>query len=551
MNKKYSYAKFLLKESKKKIAENEAKTGSSISLEEKKKITRKIKHSIRGRLVGISLATLSAITSIFPQKALALNEPAVPEVQIDNTSMAEPTIENSLDQYKVEVGNSVVTINSSEQEITNPEQISKIIEDQIKFSLGGLGNICTLQDGSKMIDINISDISKINFELPLMGAAGMANCDLNVRKEGNSGAELIKTIPGGTRFTFLEEEGDYVKIAINGDKSQIGYVYKDYCLINMPDVIRSLQYNDPNNSEALFESNGYSLDGVTGEKLGDARNHNRRVNKKQDEIMAAFPAAKSMQIMNYNAMLNGYYITVVNGFRPKEIQDVVKNSLQDEYNSNSAVREAIDKDGWSLSWFIATGVSEHQMGGAFDVEASQFDSIQTENNNGIITFVPIESKNSIKDSPSSIHDLSSNGVILSTPESTHTSANDVYSILISNSTPEEKVNATNAYIENKYNNQSKNSKEAMALAKFAFISGFSPLASEWWHFNYIIPNGEIRDYRSLLRDMPGSGGNFKADGISMECSFSIKDAIKMFGSFIDLNKYNNYNLNNDLSVDER
>ena len=30
MNKKYSYAKFLLKESKKKIAENEAKTGSSI-----------------------------------------------------------------------------------------------------------------------------------------------------------------------------------------------------------------------------------------------------------------------------------------------------------------------------------------------------------------------------------------------------------------------------------------------------------------------------------------------------------------------------------------
>lgn len=532
------FVKHALKRTKNEIKKIEKKQGKPLTLDEKNAIAENTVKGFRGKLVGTFLIAMTAITGALPSSnTLALastNEP-----KIEQTSKYI-----SFDKkYKVDL-NTVSPISNKNQEevISDKNQINNIIEEQINFSISDYGSIYTKEDGSKIIDIELKDIPDINFELPILGAAGMANCDLNLRDSGNIGAQIITTIPGGTRFTFLEEEGDYVKVALNGDKNQVGYVYKNYCLINIPDVIRSINYSDPNNEAALFQSNGYTLDGVTGEKLGNARNYNNRINEESDEILAAFPAAKALQLMQYNCMINGYSITVVNGFRPREIQDEVKNALQSEYNNNDAVRASIDKDNWSVSWFIATGDkgSEHQYGGAFDLEAVKFNSGKIENVGGIDFFVPIEAEENGKDTPSVIHDLSSNGVITNNPVSTVTNAQNVFSIR-NTGNPEEISSKINSYISSKYNEQTINSEEAMVLAKMGFASGFSELDSEWWHFNYMVTDGEtVSNFRTILCDMPGAGGKFFADGISNECSISLEESIEEFGTIVNLSNYKKY-----------
>ena len=102
------------------------------------------------------------------------------------------------------------------------------------------------------------------FELPVAGATGYAI--QAVTMDGTS-------IPAGAPFRILAEEGSNLKIKY-GDKT--GTIPATRAMVNLPDVIPSIVYNATNATGSLFKSNGFNLDGITGQSLYDGKTENKR-----------------------------------------------------------------------------------------------------------------------------------------------------------------------------------------------------------------------------------------------------------------------------------
>ena len=85
--------------------------------------------------------------------------------------------------------------------------------------------------------------SKIgNFSATLYGATAWTNQSVNIRKAANQNSSLLGTIPEGGKVKILSSDNSstkYIKVQYN---NITGYVYSDFLLINLPDVIPDLLY---------------------------------------------------------------------------------------------------------------------------------------------------------------------------------------------------------------------------------------------------------------------------------------------------------------------
>lgn len=339
------------------------------------------------------------------------------------------------------VNNSSVKDNSNTTTTDNSTVELDAIEDEVESSVKNgwykeNGNKYYYKDGTKVTNSYVNYIylnskgvaqDKVgSFSATLYGATAWTNQSVNIRKKASQDSSLLGTIPTGGKVKILSSDNSstkYIKIKYN---NITGYVYSNFLLINLPDVIPDMLYEITSASKSTAKAGNTSIPGITGKNLyGFTKKYNSKIGKTTYYAPLLYPTAKKLQRAYNKAKKEGYNLKVYDSYRPHDITVSLNKNFRKLYNSNSKVKNAIDydKDGdyWGPSWFLAGSVSAHNKGVALDI--------------GITN-----SKNQELKAQTDYDTLDTTSIV-------------------------------------KYNNTVANKLRSIMLSQ-----GFSPLESEWWHF---------------------------------------------------------------------
>jgi D-alanyl-D-alanine dipeptidase len=311
----------------------------------------------------------------------------------------------------------------------------------------------TAGDGLSVVYVRSYD----ELELPVVGATGYAPVRLKMTVVANERTEVVGELDAGEAFLITSERDDWWEVSAGGVS---GWVRSALCMINLPDVIPSIVYNNSNAYKSLFVSSGQTIPGITGEKLYDAYSYNARLEREEYIMPVMYNMAKKIHKAQQSALADGNSLVLYEAFRPYAVQTKVNNALKALAAENSIVNAGINTDPWALTWFIASGTSIHQEGCAIDVSLATVISSQAVQMGEYAYSRPTYYYEFTMPTP--IHELSRSSVMLAYP---------VASEKIADLKPMP------------YSEGMKNNVGAQKLQKYCMDAGLSPLASEWWHFN--------------------------------------------------------------------
>ena len=289
----------------------------------------------------------------------------------------------------------------------------------------------------------------------------------------------LGVIPAGAAFTILQEDGEWWRVTcttsyLTQEEEELygtltGWIRHKYCMINLPDVIPSIVYDATNAYSSLFVSCGHDLEGVTGTALYDG---NKAFNPRleQDEFLmpVLYSMSKRLAEAQRLALSEGNTLVLYEGFRPYSAQMQVVSSLRALLKEEPELKEQVTGNIWDISWFIATGVANHQQGYAVDVSVARVNSVRV-HEVGAYRYTRVE-EYELYATPTPIHELSQ-------ASATYTKPVSIFSF-----TAWEKGTLAPSMNE-----------AALGLQGYCTQSGLTPLASEWWHFNDLNAYFEIRD----------------------------------------------------------
>lgn len=293
------------------------------------------------------------------------------------------------------------------------------------------------------------------FELPVNGASGYATVPLSFREGPSVDTNIISTLESGQGFTILEELNDWWQIDVGGE---MGWVIHKYCLINLPDVIPSIIYNNTNSYSSKLVSSGKEIPNITGQKLYNTYVYNERFGEEEYVVPVSYLMAPKISSAQQAALAEGNTLIIYEAFRPYEVQQKIVENLRTLVNTDPEVKKGVSKSPWSIGWFIATGTSNHQRGYAIDVSLGKVIS-QEKRTIGSYIYNGINEYNEYS-MPTKIHELSTESVTFNYPVSSRSATE------WKNARPSETMNS-----------------EALLLQEYCTKSGLTPIASEWWHFN--------------------------------------------------------------------
>ena len=101
-------------------------------------------------------------------------------------------------------------------------------------------------DANTNVIINLKE--DLYFELPLNGATGNASINANIRAKASSNSSIVTKLSPGEGFKIISEEGEWLKISANG---KTGYINSTCCMVNLPDIVPSIVYDDTNSYSSL------------------------------------------------------------------------------------------------------------------------------------------------------------------------------------------------------------------------------------------------------------------------------------------------------------
>lgn len=250
----------------------------------------------------------------------------------------------------------------------------------------------------------------------------------------------------GTAFLILEEKDGWWYVSRGGET---GWIEHRYCMINLPDVIPSMIYDDANAYSSLFVSCGKDIPGVTGEAFYSSLTYNARLDRSEFIMPILYSAARNICAAQHRALAEGNCIVVYQTFRPYDTQVAVAKAVSALAKTDPGVKAGISTPPWSIDWFIATGVSNHQRGYALDVSMVKVYGTETRYI-GSLPYLYMTDF-AFYEMPTAMHELSIAAASTVAPNSS-------------------KLSRTM-------------NEPAIALRGYFTSSGLSPLASEWWHFN--------------------------------------------------------------------
>ena len=343
------------------------------------------------------------------------------------------------------------------------------------------GSVNNTDVNSIQVAINDSELPEYNFyfELPLNGSTGYASIAMNMVKSPTS-STVVKNLSAGDGFRILEEDGNWWKVK-TGETT--GYVKHKYCMINLPDIIPSIVYDDTNSYQSLFTSSYTAIPNVTGEKLYDVLAYNERLEKDEYRMPIIYDMAKKIMKAQQAALKDDYSLKIYETFRPYETQKRVASNLKELMENNKDVYNGIYGGGWSEDWFIAQSISNHQRGVAMDVSLVKVEDTQIKTT-GEYKYLEV-TQYMEEEMPTKMHELSDKAVTFK------------YGVQTSSKTAWKSVPLATSMTEG-----------AKRLQKYCTEADLTPLSSEWWHFNDLDAKQEI-------------GSNYSTGRYYIEDSFSI------------------------------
>ncbi|MBU3220365.1 SH3 domain-containing protein [Clostridium algidicarnis] len=292
-------------------------------------------------------------------------------------------------------------------------------------------------------------------ELPVNGASGYATVSLKLREGPSIETNIISTLESGQGFTILEEFNDWWQIEVDG---KIGWVMHQYCLVNLPDIIPSIIYDNTNSYSSKMVSSGKEIPNITGKMLYNTYMYNERFGEEEYVVPVLYMMASKISLAQQAALADGNTLIIYEAFRPYEAQQKIVENLRVLADTDPEVKEGISKSPWSIGWFISTGTSNHQSGFAIDVSLGKVIS-QEKKTTGSYIYKKINEYVEYS-MPTEIHELSTSSRIFNSPLSSKSNTE------WRNAIPSETMN-----------------NEALLLQEYCTKAGLTPLASEWWHFN--------------------------------------------------------------------
>ncbi len=293
------------------------------------------------------------------------------------------------------------------------------------------------------------------FELPLQGATGYASIPLSLQTAPTHKSKRVRTLTPGQAFTILQQEGKWFKVRY---ASHEGYVPHVYCMVNLPDIIPSIIYNNSNVSGSILRSSGKDLPQITGKSLYNAKGFNARFGQEMYVMPALYTMAKKIQMAQNAALAQGNTLVLYEAFRSHDIQRKIVRGLAQLMEKDAAVRRGVSTPPWGKSWFVSQGTSNHQRGYAIDVHLAKIDREETKTvGKYAIKHITAYTEYVM---PSPMHELSNASVVFAVPVTSRST------------TAWKKVKPAKNITEG-----------ALLLQKYCTDAGLTPLASEWWHFN--------------------------------------------------------------------
>jgi len=276
-------------------------------------------------------------------------------------------------------------------------------------------------------------------ELPVNGATGYASINVDVL---DSKWNVLDTLKPGKGFRILKEDGTWWQIFYKSEAGTdvIGWVRHNLCMINLPDVIPSIIYNNTNAYRSVFKANEETIPDITGVQLysystrKDGKVYNERLQKDEYIVPVLYAMAESICKAQQNALDNGDTLVIYEGFRPYETQNRVYNEV------SKLPSEQKNFGSYGIIWFIASGISNHQIGYAIDTSLAKV----IEKDYAVMgKYKYLQLKYLEYAMPCAIHELS--------------------------------IKATLA--------NAKDNVYAQKLQTYCTGAGLSSITSEWWHFN--------------------------------------------------------------------
>ena len=294
-----------------------------------------------------------------------------------------------------------------------------------------------------------------DLELPALGATGYTSIALDLKTSANSDSKTIEILEAGTAFEIVGEEGKWWLIQ---NESSTGWVQHTYCLINLPDVIPSIIYDNTNTYSSKYLSSGKSIPNITGKSLYSGRTLNKRLGKEEFIVPVLYSMSKKIYLAQKYALADGNSLIIYEGYRPYPVQQAIVSALTTLANNDLKVKAGIDTFPWSINWFIATDISNHQMGYAIDASLAKINS-KKEITVGEYAGIEIIGYTEYT-MPTEIHELSIAAVTFTAP--------------VKSTLPTAWKDAVLSDTMN---------EAAINLQIYSVKAGLTPLASEWWHFN--------------------------------------------------------------------
>lgn len=307
-----------------------------------------------------------------------------------------------------------------------------------------------------------------NLELPVIGATGFTSVQLELKDAASQSSKTVQILEAGTAFEILQEDGDWWLIQ---NENVYGWVQHKYCFINLPDVIPSIIYNNTNTYSAKYLSSGKTIPNITGETLYQGKTFNERLGKEEFIVPVLYSMSKKIYLAQSYALADGNSLIIYEGYRPYSAQKAIVNELTKLSLVDFEVAAGISTAPWSINWFIATSVSNHQVGYAIDVSLAKVESKEEKT---IGEYASIEITNYTEYTmPTPMHELSLASATFQSPVSAIS-----------------KTAWKSAKLSDKMN------EAAINLQTYNTKAGLTPLASEWWHFNDLDALNEVKDNSS-------------------------------------------------------
>ncbi|MEC6748878.1 SH3 domain-containing protein [Marinilactibacillus sp. XAAS-LB27] len=309
------------------------------------------------------------------------------------------------------------------------------------------------------------------FELPIVGAGGYTSIKQNLHEQPSVGAPKTTELAAGTAFSIENELNDWWQIrTISGET---GWLEHRYAMINLPDIIPSIIYDHSNSYDAKFTSSFVPIPELTGQSLYDMRGYNERLSEETFIMPILYQTARKVQEAQRIALQNGESLKVYETFRPRDVQLLVNDALNRLADTNAEVKKGITAEPWSMTWFINTSVSNHQRGLAIDLTLVKIDELSEQ----IVGdyYVPEILNYTEYQMQTPFHELSTASAMFTEP------------IAARDQQGWRNMELSNAVTE-----------PALRMQNYMTEAGFTPLASEWWHFNDI-------DALDNLKESAGTG----------------------------------------------